>query len=129
MGKIVLEEEEAMEFLYIKSMMDKLFKASDDRIKKRFHEIKTFITRKENDEYDRIQYEDILAAFKKFFCASIFSGANLRDAIFGEPMINAFEKIIQDLPTEDAMEVCLHGSTMLLLEKEFLGRSIFDRLN
>lgn len=129
----------------IKEKLDTLFSEADDSIKKRYDEIKTFISRKENDEYSQIQYNDILALFKIYFCKFILNEAveitfteerynvaenilgilseeKLNAAILGKPMINAFELAIRQMPSDSGCGACLHGSTMLLLEKNFLER-------
>ena len=49
----------------------------------------------------------------------------LKEAIYGRPMIDAFETILANLPSESAFNKTLHGSSMLLLESKFLGRKIF----
>lgn len=126
----------------IKEKMDLLFIGAEDSIKKRVDEIKTFITKRNNDEYNQIEYDDILALFRIYFCKSILNKAieitfsedgsynvaenilgllseeSLNTAILGKPMIWAFEKAITNLPSNSI----IHGSTMLLLEKKFLDK-------
>ena len=59
---------------------------------------------------------------------SLLTNEKLENEIMGKPMINAFEKAIRSIPTTDALEACLHGSKIMLLEKEFLGKTIFPTL-
>lgn len=49
----------------------------------------------------------------------------LESAIMGEPMIDAFSNAIRSIPTTSGLSACLNGGKILLLEKEFLGKSIF----
>ena len=133
----------------IKLRVDTLFDNMKDDIKARFDEVKAFITKNEGDKrrYGKIAYDEITDLFKIYFYKSIINEAveltftengkydmvanileilsdeKLKADILGEPMIYAFEKAISNLPCE-GLTGCVHGGTMLLLEKEFLGRSI-----
>ena len=71
------------------------------------------LTFTENGKYDMVA--NILEAL---------SDEKLKADILGEPMIYAFEMAMRNLPSDGCLTTCLHGSTMLLLEKEFLGRSL-----
>ena len=134
----------------IKLRVDTLFDNMKDDIKARFDEVKAFITKDEGDKhrYGKIAYDEITDLFKIYFYKSILNEAveltftengkydmvanilevlsdeKLKADILGEPMIYAFEKAIKNLPSNGDLTACLHGSTMLLLEKEFLGRSL-----
>lgn len=120
-----------------------------DDIKARFDEVKAFITKNEGDKfrYGKIAYDEIADLFKIYFykfiineaveltftengkydmvanILEILSDEKLKADILGEPMIYAFEKAIRNLPC-NGLTVSIHGGTILLLEKEFLGRSI-----
>lgn len=131
------------EYPEIKERVDALFDAMESDIKSRFDEILDFIL-KRNDDFNKISYDNIHALFKIYFYKSILNEAveitfaengkfnmasnvfdllseeRLKQAISGKPMIDAFKLAICKLPTKDALNACLHGSTMLLLEKEFL---------
>ncbi len=105
-----------------------------DDIKARFNEVKAFITKDEGDKhrYGKIAYNEAVELTftengKYDMVANILevlSDEKLKADILGEPMIYAFEKAIKNLPSNEDLTACLHGSTMLLLEKEFLGRSL-----
>ena len=123
-----------------------LFNGSEEKIKARFNEIITFL---ESDSTDELSYDNIAFLFKGYFYKLIlneavemtFSGhgkydalANilsllteekLESAIMGEPMIDAFSNAIRSISTTSGLSACLNGSKILLLEKEFLGKSIF----
>ena len=134
----------------IKLRVDTLFNNMKDDIKARFDEVKAFITKDEGDKhmYGKIAYDEITDLFKIYFYKSILNEAvkltftengkydmvanilealsdeKLKADILGEPMIYAFEMAMRNLPSDGCLTTCLHGSTMLLLEKEFLGRSL-----
>lgn len=123
-----------------------LFNGAEEKIKARFNEIVTFL---ESDSTDELSYDNIAFLFKGYFYKLIlneavemtFSGqgkydalANilsllteekLESAIMGEPMIDAFSNAIRSIPTTSSLSACLNGGKILLLEKEFLGKSIF----
>ena len=112
-------------------------------INNRFDEIMDFIL-KRNDDFNKISYDNIHALFKIYFYKSILNEAveitfaesgkfnmasnvfgllseeRFKQAILGSPMINASKRAISKLSPGDALSACLHGSTMFLLEKEFL---------
>lgn len=134
----------------IKLRVDTLFDNMKDDIKARFDEVKAFITKNEGDKrrYGKIAYDEITDLFKIYFYKSIINEAveltftengkydmvanileilsdeKLKADILGEPMIYAFEKAIRNLPRDGFTVASIHGGTILLLEKEFLGRSI-----
>ena len=133
----------------IKLRVDELFDEMKDDIRARFDEVKAFITNGERKEkrYGMISYNEIISLFKICFYNSIInevveitfsqsgkynvvenilevlSEQKLKDAIYGKTMIDAFETAIRLLPTDSGLTAALHGSTIHLLEKEFLGRS------
>ena len=56
---------------------------------------------------------------------SLLSEEKLENAIMGEPMVDAFSNAISSIPNTSASSAILHGSKILLLEKEFLEKSNF----
>jgi len=133
----------------IKERVNPLFKEMENDIKSRFYEIKDFLTKgKEDSRYNKICYDDVATVFKIYFYKSILNDAvevafsenskydvveiivdllckeKLKEAILGEPMIWSFEKTMRALPSEGGLTGIMNGSTMLLLEKQFLGRRI-----
>ena len=136
----------------IKLRVDELFEDMKDDIQARFNEVKAFITKTERNEkrYGMISYNEIESLFEICFYRSIInevveitftqsgkynvvenilevlSEQKLKDAIYGEPMIDAFGTAIRLIPSDSGLGCALHGSTILLLEKEFLGKSFFS---
>lgn len=134
----------------IKTQVDTLLLTMEDDIMARFNEIKDFITQTRNGkhEYKDISYDEVTTIFKIYFYKSIlnkavkmqFTGSdkynvvdnilemlsyeNLKNAILGKPMIDAFSYIINKLPVNTGLDACLHGSTSFLLEKQFLDISL-----
>lgn len=133
----------------IKERVNSLFEGMENDIKSRFDEIKGFlIGGKEESRYNKILYDDVATFLKFYFYKVILNEVveiafsenskydvveiiidllckeKLKEAIQGKPMIYAFEKTIRDLPSEGGLTGIMNGSTMLLLEKQFLGRSI-----
>lgn len=126
----------------IKVRVDQLFSDLESDIKLRFDEIKAFITQKDSKgEYSKISYDEVAEFFKMYFYKSILnevvvitftevkcdvaeniiallSEEKLKAAILGEPMISAFEKGMDSIPTKNGI---VRGSKKLLLEKVFLG--------
>lgn len=133
----------------IKLRVDELFDELKDDIRVRFDEIKEFCTKdkKKEERYGMISYNEIELLFKIYFYKSIIneiveitftqsgkynvvenilevlSEQKLKDAIYGETMIDAFATAIRMIPTDSGLIAALHGSTIHLLEKKFLGRS------
>lgn len=133
----------------IKVRVDTLFDEMEDDIKSRFNEIKAFITEDNSKKqmYGNISYDEIVTFFKMYFYKSILNEVvemtftqdgkynvvknilevlteeRLKDAIWGEPMVYAFEKFIRNQPADTGLTRSLHGSTIILLEMEFLDRS------
>lgn len=133
----------------IKVQVDSLFSKMEDEIKSRFNEIKTFITGDEGDNhwYSKVSYDDISDFFKMNFYKLILNEAvkmaftetgkynvadnilellceeNMKNAILGEPMVSAVNRSISNLPSDSALTTCSHGSKMILIEMEFLGKS------
>lgn len=129
--------------------VDNLFNGSEEKIKARVHEIVEFL---KLDTSDELSYENIAFLFKSYFfklilneaieitfagqgnydilsnILSLLSEEKLQTAIMGEPMIDAFSKAIRSIPNDSAFSACLHGSKILLLKKEFLGKSIFPTI-
>ncbi len=130
----------------LKEKVTHLFNGSEEKIKTRVNEILAFL---EEDSTDELSYDNIIFLFKVYFyklilneaveitfsgqgnydalsnILSLLSEEKLENAIMGEPMINAFSNAIRSIPTNSALSTCNHGSKILLLEKEFLGRTIF----
>lgn len=126
--------------------VNNLFNGAEEKMKARVDEIVKFL---ESDTTDEFSYENIASLFKGHFfklilneaveitfagqgnydilanILSLLSEEKLENAIMGEPMIDAFSNAIRSIPTDSALSACLHGSKILLLEKEFLGKSIF----
>ena len=135
----------------IKLRVDELFDEMKGDIRARFDEVKAFITKTERDKerYGMISYDEIVDSFKIYFYKSILnevveitftqsgkynvmenilevlSDKKLKDAVFGKQLIDAFGMAIRKIPSSSGLVKTLHGSTMLLLEKEFLGKSFF----
>lgn len=134
----------------IKLRVDNLFNEMEEDIKARFDEIKAFITKSEADKsiYGKIEYDEIATLFKIFFYKSVLNDVvemtfgennkhnvvenileilsydNLKEAVYGELMINAFKMAIKNLPSDGALTACLHGGKIMLLEKEFLRQNV-----
>lgn len=134
----------------VKEKVKPLFKKMESEIKARFDEIKTFILDRRNnkEKYEAISYDEVVKVFKIYFYKSILNAVvkitfsdkgkydvvdnilsllteeKLKDAILGKPMIDSFKYVIRKLPHDDCLGTCLNGSTIILLEKEFLGRKI-----
>lgn len=126
--------------------INNLFNGAEEKIKERVDEIAKFL---ELDSTNELSYDNISFLFKgNFFklilneaveitfagqgnydilsnILSLLSEEKLETAIMGKPMINAFSKAICSINTDSALSTCLYGSKILLLEKEFLGKSIF----
>ena len=131
----------------VKSQVDMLFEKMKDDIKARFEEIKCFIisNSKTDNIYSKITYDEIADLFKIYFYKSVLndvveitfmengkynvvenilellSEEKLKNAILGKTMIKAFEKAIRNLPADGGLTTCIHGGTIFLLEKNFLG--------
>lgn len=142
----------------IKLRIEELFVQNESEMMDRFKEIKASITKRESDEvrYGNISYDDIIELFKIYFYKELSTKAvdmafsengenedrlniaanimelltdeNLHNAIQGKPMIDAFSWTIRHLKSSSGLEACLHGSTILSLEKDFLGIDHFPKL-
>lgn len=130
----------------LKEHVSKLFNDNEEKIKSRVNEILTFIG---SDYIEKLSYEEIVFFFKGYFyklvlneavkmtfseesnfdalgnITSLLTNEKLKNAIMGEPMVDAFSKAIRNLPTGNGLEACIHGGKIMLLEKEFLGKTIF----
>lgn len=130
----------------LKQHVSKLFNNNEEKIKSRVNEILTFIG---SDYIEELSYEEIVFFFKGYFyklilnetvkmtfseegnfdalgnIVSLLTNEKLENAIMGEPMIDAFSKAIRKLPTDNGLVACIHGGKIMLLEKEFLGKTIF----
>ena len=126
-----------------------LFNGAEEKIKARVNEIVAFI---KSDYTDELSYDNIAFLFKGYFFKVIlneaveitFSGQGkydvlsnilsllteekLETAIMGKPMIAAFSNAIRSIPSETFFDKINHGSDIMLLEKEFLGKTIFPTL-
>ena len=127
--------------------VNELFNGAEKKVKRRIDEILKFL---KMDSVDELSYENITILFKENFFKSILNEAveitfagqrnydilsnisfllseeRLENAIMGEIMINAFSRAIRSVPVNSALSACLNGNKILLLEKEFLGKSILQ---
>lgn len=130
----------------LQSQVTHLFNGAEEKIKARVNEIITFL---ELDSTNELSYDNIAFLFKVYFyklilneaveltfsgrgnydaltnILSLLSEEKLENAIMGEPMIDAFSNAIRSIPNTSALSASLHGSKILSLKKEFLGKSIF----
>lgn len=130
----------------LKEHVSKLFDSNEEKIKTRINEILTFLG---SDYSEKLSSDEIEFFFKGYFykvvlneavkmtfseeanfdalgnIISLLTNEKLKNAIMGEPMIDAFSKAIRNLPTGNGLEACIHGGKIMLLEKEFLGKTIF----
>lgn len=133
----------------LKKHVSKLFDSNEEKIKTRINEILTFLG---SDYAEKLSSDKIAFFFKGYFykvilneavkmtfseeanfdalenIISLLTNENLENAIMGEPMIDAFSRAIRNLPDEGLLSPVLHGSKIMLLEKEFLGKTIFPIL-
>lgn len=133
----------------LKERVNQLFDSMEQETRQRVSEIIKFLNL---DSTDELSYDNIAFLFKIYFyklilneavemtfsgvgkynvltnILSLLSEEKLRNAIMGKPMIDAFSRAIRSIPTTDALEACLHGSKILLLEKQYLGISNFPSL-
>ena len=129
--------------------VDNLFNGAEEKIKKRIDEIVKFLKK---DDTEQFSYENIAFLFKGYFFKEIlneavektFSGHGnydilsniisllsedkLKKAIIGKPMIDAFSNAIRSIPSEGFFDKINNGSDILILEKEFLGKSIYSTI-
>lgn len=130
----------------LQSQVTHLFNGAEEKIKARVNEIITFL---ELDSTNELSYDNIAFLFKVYFyklilneaveltfsgrgnydaltnILSLLSEEKLENAIMGEPMVDAFSNAIRSIPNTSALSASLHGSKILSLKKEFLGKSIF----
>lgn len=126
-----------------------LFNGAEEKMKARVNEIVKFL---DMDSTDELSYDNIAVLFKGYFfklilneaveitfseqgnydilsnILSLLSEEKMETAIMGEPMIDAFSKAIRSIPNDSGLSAALHGGKILLLEKEFLGKTIFPTL-
>ena len=126
----------------LKKQANQVFEGAAERIKARVEEILEFL----GAEYTaQLSLDNITFLFKAYFykfilneavevtlteqgkynilsnILSLLSEENLKVAIMGKPMIDAFTQAIRSLPADDALKASLNGSKVMLLKKEFLG--------
>jgi len=130
--------------------VDNIFKVAEEKMKARIDEITKFLRL---DSVEELSYENIAFLFKVYFfkfilneaieitfqgnrnydiisnILSLLSEEKLETAIMGAPMVDAFSKAIRSIPNTSALSATSHGSKILLLEKEFFGKSIFPTLD
>ena len=130
----------------LKKQVIHLFKGAEEKIKERVNEIIRFIKPAYAAELSYDNNIDFL--FKECFYKLIlneaivntFSGQGnydvlsniisllteekLETAIMGEPMIEAFEKAIQNIHSDSVLDEALHIKEICLLRQEFLGKTI-----
>lgn len=128
----------------IKKRVENLFKSQENEIRMRFNEIMDFIRKdvRNGKRYGNIPFEDILDLFKTCFYNNILnkledispekdncveenileflSEKNLREAILGQPLIEAFIIAIKKATAKG----CIIGCILLQLEEDFLGKRI-----
>lgn len=126
--------------------VNQLFDSQQESIRQRVDEILAFMKVEPAEE---LSHDNISFLFKAYFFKSIMieavemvftetgkydvkdnimsllSETKLKDAIMGKPMIDAFKKAIQSIPTTSALSACLHGSKIFLLEQKFLNINPF----
>ena len=129
--------------------VDSLFNSTEEKMKERVNEIVKFLNM---DDTKELSYENIAFLFKGYFfklilneaveitfdgkenydilsnILSLLSEEKMETAIMGKPMIDAFSKAIRSIPNDSGLRAALHGGKILLLEKEFLGKTIFPTL-
>lgn len=129
--------------------VDNLFNGAEKKMKSRVNEIVKFL---DMDSADELSYDNIAFLFKGYFfklilneaveitfagqgnydilsnILSLLSEEKMETAIMGETMIDAFSKAIRSIPNDSGLNAALHGSKILLLEKEFLEKTIFPTL-
>lgn len=136
----------------VKPKVEKIFDETKEDFRNRFNQIKNFILIQRKDscvDYNVISYDEVLIRFKEIFfkkCATVaveqvFKTENhdleknlidllsielIENAIMGNTMIEAFSDVIRRIPTDTAFQTCLKGSMIILLEKQFLGKSFFE---
>lgn len=123
-----------------------LFNGAEEKIKARVDEIVKFL---ELDSINELSHDNILFLFKVYFyklilneavemtfsgqgtydvidnILSLLSEEKLENAIMGKPMIDAFSNAIRTIPNTSFLSPVLRSGKILLLEKEFLGKTIF----
>lgn len=134
----------------LKDRVAEIFANSEEKIKSRVNEINTFL---DMGEVAELSYDNILFLFKNYFyklilnevieiifsnnknydlllnILELLSEENLEGAIIGEPMIDAFSTAIRSIPVDSGLDACMHGSKIMLIRKEFLGKTIFPVYN
>lgn len=135
--------------LALAKQVDKLFNGSEEKMKERINEIIKFINSHDSEVADELSYENIALLFKGYFfelilneavektfsghgnydvldnVLSLISKEKLETAIMGKQMIDAFSNAIRSVHLEGFFTIINKGSVILLLEKEFLGKSIY----
>lgn len=125
----------------IKDTIDTVFSKMNNDIILRFNDIMKFIEYHNTHIYNTIKFDIILHDFKMYFfndiyykanntankdinlidvITSLITNENVKNALFGKPMIYAFAKYIYNIQTNDALTKYLYDSFVILLEKQFL---------
>lgn len=131
----------------IKERISELFTIMENDIKERYDEIIEFLDLKGCTE---LSFDKVFSLFKVYFykslsieaveeafdkpensdiitnIKSLLSESKLKVAIMGQPMINAFKKAISLIPYGGTPTSCINGGKILLLEKNFCGKKIFN---
>lgn len=130
----------------IKKESDKIFKNINFLIRYQMDNILDDIYSYNDDFNVEILREDVYDEFKKFFhiyiikkaityllvdaaesdsiISSLLTEQNLIYAIYGDPMKNAFSKVINRIPVGSSEESCLYGRVIRTVEEAFSVNSI-----
>ena len=52
----------------------------------------------------------------------LLNESKLKDAIYKEPMLNAFSRILYNIPTSDAVEACIYAGKVELIKINFFNK-------
>lgn len=126
----------------VQARVQELFVDAEGMIDARIKEITEFL---DIEPCYELTHKHIYALFEGYFCKHIANEAiqmafmeqgnynildnimslltkrQLRAAIYGKPMIDAFSRAIRSIPNEHALDASIHGSKILLLRKEYLS--------
>ena len=132
----------------LKRKIDSVFEANNEMFVSRFEEIKNFILTHNKEDlvnYDEVTIDQVFEAFKSIIFKSVsknavetaFSSTKEHDiekiigsliteesiftAINGRTMINAFCKVIMEIPTHGMLILTIKHFTCEMLKKQFLG--------
>ena len=123
----------------LKEKAEKLFLNAKDEIESRIFEIIDYLKLVKVKE---LEVDNISKIFKIYFYKGILNEAvrmcfeeeryniydnivqllnesKLKDAIYKEPMLNAFSRILYNIPTSDAVEACIYAGKVELIKINF----------